>query len=138
MKYEPKGRVAQPANRQEDILTSKPVDWRPCLKRAAGALAVSLLCSGVAAAQGNSPTQLRRFIAEQVGGIDKLTVPPDDASIPVPPEDPARPGRYKTSEAKRYLGKLLFHDPVRSARININEAQPPVPALPPGTPSAEL
>jgi len=51
----------------------------------------------------------------------------------VPPEDPARPGRYKTTEAKRYLGKLLFHDPVRSARININEAQPPVPALPPGT-----
>lgn len=67
---------------------------------------------------------LRRFIGRQVGGLDKLTVPPDDASIPLPPDDPMRPGRYKTTEAKRYLGKLLFHDPVRTARININTKQP--------------
>lgn len=26
--------------------------------------------------------------------------------------------RYKTTEEKRYLGKLLFHDPVRTARID--------------------
>jgi cytochrome c peroxidase len=32
--------------------------------------------------------------------------------------------RYQTTEAKRYLGKLLFHDPVRTARININQGQP--------------
>src|SRR4051794_33742031 len=58
---------------------------------------------------------LRDLIAHQVGGLDKLTVPADDASIPLPPEDPSRPGRYRTTEAKRYLGKLLFHDPVRTA-----------------------
>ena len=32
--------------------------------------------------------------------------------------------RYETTEAKRYLGKLLFHDPVRSARINLNTGVP--------------
>ncbi|HEY8945744.1 MAG TPA: hypothetical protein VIM73_15850, partial [Polyangiaceae bacterium] len=65
-------------------------------------------------ARGIAPSQLRRFIAEQVGGLEKLRVPADDASIPLPPEDPARPGRYRTTEAKRYLGKMLFHDPVRT------------------------
>ena len=68
--------------------------------------------------------RLRHYIARQVGGLEKLTVPPDDASIPVPPEDPTRPGRYETSEAKRFLGKLLFHDPVRTARINVNASVP--------------
>jgi cytochrome c peroxidase len=75
----------------------------------------------------NSPTQLRRFIGHQVGGLEKLKVPADDSSIPLPPEDPTRPGRYRTTEAKRYLGKMLFHDPVRTARININEnVNPPI------------
>jgi cytochrome c peroxidase len=76
---------------------------------------------------------LRQFIGEQVGGIDKLKVPATDAGIPVPPGY-----RYQTTEAKRYLGKLLFHDPVRSARVgtahignNTNQGQP-VP-LPDGT-----
>jgi len=32
--------------------------------------------------------------------------------------------RYKTTEEKRFLGKLLFHDPVRTARIDINKGQP--------------
>src|SRR5262249_2263506 len=59
----------------------------------------------------SSAQGLREYIAEQLGGLDKLTVPPNDEAIPLPPEDPARPGRYKTTEAKRYLGKLLFHDP---------------------------
>ena len=74
-----------------------------------------------------SPAQLREHIARQVGGLDKLMVPPDDASIPLPPEDPSRPGRYKTTEAKRFLGKMLFHDPVRTARINVNTSvNPPI------------
>jgi len=71
--------------------------------------------------------QLRELIAQQVGGLDKLKVPADDSSIPLPPEDPSRPGRYRTSEAKRYLGKMLFHDPVRTARVNINtHVNPPI------------
>jgi len=91
-----------------------------------GALAISLLCGGVASAQGNSrddngssPIQLRQFIGEQVGGIQKLMVPDNEhlpqARLPngTLTSDPA----FQTTEAKRYLGKLLFFDPVRTARI---------------------
>jgi hypothetical protein len=74
-----------------------------------------------------SPAELRELIARQVGGLEKLKVPADDASIPLPPEDPVRPGRYNTTEAKRYLGKLLFHDPVRTTRVNVNKnVNPPI------------
>ena len=82
---------------------------------------------------------LRALIARQVGGLDKMRVPAEDAAIPLPPEDPSRRGRYETTEAKRYLGKLLFHDPVRTARVDINKSvNPPIRAgeprdLPDGT-----
>jgi mono/diheme cytochrome c family protein len=73
----------------------------------------------------NHTSQLRQLIDQQVGGIDKLKVPAKDADIPVPRQpDGSVNYRYQTTEAKRYLGKLLFHDPVRSARININTGQP--------------
>jgi cytochrome c peroxidase len=88
-----------------------------------GAFAASLLLCTTAFADsddrdGNSPAQLRQYIDSQVGGIQKLQVPARNEDIPVPPDDPARPDRYKTTEAKRFLGKMLFHDPVRSARID--------------------
>lgn len=72
-----------------------------------------------------SPDQLRGFIGRQVGGIDKLRVPARDADLPVPrqPDGTVNP-RFETTEAKRYLGKLLFHDPIRTARINANLLQP--------------
>jgi len=118
---------------------------------AVGSLALCLLsaCQGARSDDGeigteteelsSSPAQLREFIATQVGGLDKLKVPADDSSIPLPPEDPSRPGRYRTTEAKRFLGKMLFHDPVRTTRININKnVNPPIRAgeprdLPEGT-----
>jgi hypothetical protein len=104
-------------------------------KRAAGVLAISLLCGGAASAQSASPTQLRQLIDTQVGGIDKLQVPATNAAIPVPPPNPGlpanTPSRYETSEAKRYLGKLLFHDPIRTTRVDINQGQPK--DLPTGT-----
>jgi cytochrome c peroxidase len=111
----------------------KPADPSPFRLRIArvgvlGLLLISLL--GIAVAQDDddrddSPSQLRRFIDQQVGGIDKLKVPATNADIPLPrqPDGTVNP-RYRTSEEKRYLGKLLFHDPVRSARININQGQP--------------
>ena len=86
---------------------------------AAGLVAVSLLC-GVAAAEGNgsSPTQLRRYIDRQVGGIEKLMVPAHDAGLPQPLLANGGPDPFfQTTEAKRYLGKMLFFDPVRTARI---------------------
>jgi Di-haem cytochrome c peroxidase len=94
------------------------------------ALAVSLLLLGgvVVADSRNGADDLRSFIGQQVGGLDKLKVPATDADIPVPTPRAGTPPeykeRYKTTEAKRYLGKLLFHDPVRTARINANQGQP--------------
>lgn len=100
-------------------------------------LASSLISVGLLAACGDetampmttmpdspSPPVVREFIGQQVGGIAKLQVPATDAAIPVPPDDPMRPGRYKTTPAKTYLGKMLFHDPVRTARVNINAKVP--------------
>ena len=83
-------------------------------------LAVSLLliASGIAAAQGNSPTQLRRFIDQQVGGIQKMMVPAHNSELPQPRLANGSPDpQFETTEAKRYLGKLLFHDPARATRI---------------------
>ena len=73
---------------------------------------------------GDGAALVRRYIAQQVGGIAKLKVPANSAGIPLPPDDPSRPGRYSMTEEKRFLGKMLFHDPVRTARININQGQP--------------
>jgi hypothetical protein len=72
-----------------------------------------------------APWWLREFISDQVGGLKNLTVPATDAEIPVPRQpDGSVSYRYQTTEPKRYLGKLLFHDPIRTARININQGQP--------------
>ncbi len=71
--------------------------------------------------------EVRKYISSQVGGLDKLTVPATDAAIPVPAPVAGSgntPYRYETTEAKRYLGKQLFHDPVRTVRINENQGQP--------------
>ena len=72
----------------------------------------------VDAANGTTPGGLRRFIARQVGGLDKLMVPATDLDIPTPLlADGTIDPLYQTTEAKRYLGKQLFHDPVRMVRI---------------------
>jgi Di-haem cytochrome c peroxidase len=83
----------------------------------------------------NNPVQLRSLI-DQLVGIDKLKVPARNADIPVP--KPYQTGiptqsqkRYETTEEKRFLGKMLFFDPIRTARINKNEKQPE--NLPEGT-----
>jgi hypothetical protein len=56
-----------------------------------GLLTASLLfCAAAAAADGNakrhsmSPEQLRQFIDQQVGGIEKLVVAADNADLPQP------------------------------------------------------
>ena len=70
-----------------------------------------------AATEDEGAGHLRRYIDTRVGGIHKLMVP-DEAHIPQPltPDGVPDP-RYRTTEAKRYLGKLLYFDPVRTARI---------------------
>ena len=100
---------------------------------AAGLLLLSI---GGARAQGvahkdDPDSSLRELIDHAVGGIGKLQVPSNNAGIPVPPPPPESanipsntPDRYVTTEAKRFLGKMLFHDPVRTARIDKNQGQP--------------
>ena len=128
MKNEPNGHFRVSVHKQGDTAVSRLCDRRLSQTPAAPACALGLLLisfCGVAGAQGNSPTQLRQFIDQQVGGLNKLKVPATDAEIPVPrmPDGTVNP-RYQTTEAKRFLGKMLFHDPIRTARININKGQP--------------
>src|SRR6266850_344905 len=119
MKNTSEVQFSEPGSPCGDTTASKPVGLGWFMGHMAGALAISLLCGGVASAQGDSPSQLRQFIDGQVGGIQKLVVP-DDAHLPQPrlpdgtlTSDPA----FETTEAKRYLGKLTFFDPVTTARI---------------------
>lgn len=115
------GPFERPANRPEDTSTCS----RSGAYRATLAMALSLLCGAASADRGGheehdtSPVRLRQFIDQQVGGIDKLMVPAKDADLPQPrlPDGSPDP-RFRTTEAKRYLGQLLFHDPVRAARIH--------------------
>ena len=67
MKNKSEVQFAEPGNRQGDTPASKPVDRHRFLRQVAAALAISLLCSGVAPAEddsgddnGASPTQLRQ------------------------------------------------------------------------------
>ena len=128
MKKKSNGHFRSPVDRRPSAPTSTRLGLRQFETPVSRARAIGLLLisiCGVASAQGDSPTQLRQFIDQQVGGINKLKVPSTDADIPVPrmPDGTVNP-RYQTSEAKRFLGKMLFHDPVRSARVNINKGQP--------------
>lgn len=70
---------------------------------------------------GSGPKELRQFIERQVRGLDNLRVPARDSDLPgaqLPDgTDASANPRYTTTEAKRFLGKQLFHDPVRTARI---------------------
>jgi hypothetical protein len=101
----------------------------------AGTITAVLLLFGVAAVaddDNDGTTSLREFIAQQVGGLANLKVPARNEDLPLPrAADGTVPYRYELTEAKRYLGKLLFHDPVRTARIDINSGQPK--DLPPST-----
>ena len=127
------------APRGAPSLGTKATRGRAKAARLAGAsiLALSLACAFTparAAADDNDygAAALRAYIALRVGGLQKLQVPARDVDLPVPRNaDGAMIYRYKTSEAKRYLGKLIFHDPVRTVRIDKNNNQPA--DLPAGT-----
>ena len=115
----PEGLFAE-ASAQHIAPLAPTMEYPPAYRRGLfhAAITVSLLCSGVAAAEDNSPAQLRRFIDQQVGGIQKLMVPADNDDIPQPRLANGSPDPlFQTTEAKRYLGKLLFHEPARATRI---------------------
>lgn len=62
---------------------------------------------------------LRGMIVKRVGNLEKLRVPPRNEELPQPKLDDGitNDPRYLITEAKRYLGKQLYFDPVRSNRI---------------------
>ena len=96
---------------------------------AVGSVAFAALngCGGDDDVDGDDLTaeEVRSIIDRAVpGGLASLTVPATDAEIPVPPAPNGYPGRFDTTEAKRYLGKMLFHDPIRTQRVNVNVGQP--------------
>src|SRR5258708_33998943 len=91
MKSKAEVKFAEPGNGQGTTPPSKPVGRYRFLKQLVGALGIFLLCSGVAPAQDNSRAegdnpsaiQLRRFIAETSGGIQKM-LGAGDAPLPPP------------------------------------------------------
>jgi cytochrome c peroxidase len=104
-----------------------PGNWSPprrfALKPIASVLTLSLLTSTLAWNQsdnrnnGPSANELREYIGQQVGGLNRLTVPAE-ANIPVPRLANGQPDpRFVNTEAKRFLGKMLFFDPIRMVRI---------------------
>jgi Di-haem cytochrome c peroxidase len=101
----------------------------------AGLMAVSLTLAGAQAQaweDKSGESSLRDYISDQVGGLDNLQVPARNEDLPLPrAADGTVPYRYEYTEVKRYLGKLLFHDPIRTERIDINKGQPK--NLPKGT-----
>ena len=101
------------------MITRRSVARGACAGLVALGLSAAVAGASDSAAPGSiGAGQLRQLIDRQVGGIDKLKVPRTDADIPVPRMADGRVNpRYATTEAKRYLGKMLFHDPVRSVRI---------------------
>ena len=62
--------------------------------------------------------ELRDFISEQVGGLENLIVPTDDADLPQPLlEDGSVDPFFANSPARRFLGQQLFYDPIRTNNI---------------------
>src|SRR5262249_10167681 len=69
--------------------------------------------------QQDEARALRAFIGDRVGGLQKLMVPARNEDLPQPalPDGQIDP-RFRITEAKRYLGKLLFFDPVRAGDVH--------------------
>lgn len=131
MTYKPKGMLKESTSLPGSLPPRTPINRQLFLAKVACALCASFLCGTVVADRGGqddrddrgdhggSPTQLREFIDSQVGGIQKLMVPAKNEDLPQPLGPDGKPDpRFKTTEAKRYLGKQLFHDPDRMVRID--------------------
>jgi cytochrome c peroxidase len=106
----------QPPDRR---VTNAPVPTpRRHRVRAVLAVSMAMLFGTAFADDDDSPNKLRHYIGNQVGGIEKLTVPAKDNDLPQPRLANGQPDPlFQTTEAKRYLGKQLFHDPARMVRI---------------------
>lgn len=61
--------------------------------------------------------QIRAHIVSQVGGLNNLTVPATNNAIPLPNVSEDKNYYIETTEEKRFLGKQLFHDSLRTVRL---------------------
>jgi len=100
-------------NTQGGTPASRPADrhlFQTPVSASAGTVGLLLVSfCGIVAAQGDSPTQLRQFIDQQVGTINKLKVPATDAEIPLPrlPNGTVNP-RYRTPTRSTVLTSPLW------------------------------
>jgi cytochrome c peroxidase len=79
---------------------------------------LALLAAADVRAGAIDAASVRALIDARVGGIAKLRVPASDSELPQPRLETGEiDPLFKITEAKRYLGKLLFHDPIRSNNI---------------------
>jgi cytochrome c peroxidase len=114
---------SEPSPARHELHRGPPASGANRRRGVQAALAASLLLVvGVVDADSRDGGHgLRAYIGQQVGGIDKLKVPATLAELPgaqLPDgSDASTNPRYESTEAKRYLGKQIFHDPVRTARI---------------------
>lgn len=126
MTNEPKWQLHRFIDQVDGTQISAALTRQVSLAKVSSALALSLLCSAAIADEairdrvsvGNSPVKLREFIGQQVGSIQKLMVPAKNEDLPQPRGADGKPDpQFQTTEAKRFLGKMLFHDPARATRI---------------------
>jgi cytochrome c peroxidase len=82
------------------------------------AILFCLVVSTGARAEPLDAASVRALIDARVGGLEKLRVPANDSDLPQPKlENGDLDPLFKITEAKRHLGKLLYHDPIRSNNI---------------------
>jgi cytochrome c peroxidase len=82
------------------------------------AVPIVVLLFAPAGLAGQTPASVRALIEARTGGLEKLQVPATDADLPQPRlESGEIDPRFQITEAKRYLGKLLFQDPIRTNNI---------------------
>ncbi len=91
--------------------------WRARTVAAAG-LIFAFSAMSAPAAPRTDAQELRRALAHRVGDPSLLRVPATDAGLPQPrrPDGSIDP-EFAITGAKRFLGKMLFFDPVRTTNI---------------------
>lgn len=62
-------------------------------------------------------SEIRALLTRNAGSIENFTVPASNRDLPQPMLNGNPDPTFETTEAKRYLGKQIFHDPLRTVRI---------------------
>ncbi len=102
------------------MLSACPLGWvrRPSLAMTMSGVVILVVSTAGSPVTGQDSASVRALIDSRVGGIARLQVPASNADLPQPrlPGGEVDP-RFEITEAKRYLGKLLYQDPIRMTTI---------------------